>query len=325
MTITRGSRTGIETLTRTFTAMASTVNLRVLGPAPWAEEAMSSAEHVFRRIEASCTRFDPTSALMRANAEPDQWNVVPPECYQAIAGAAEAHRVTGGLFDPRCLRTLEAWGYDRSLPFAAGPVSLDIAVPPAPAAPRSPWLPGLDPVRSAVCLGPDPIDLGGIGKGLAVRMAADKLLGAGMAALVEAGGDCHLVGAGPEGDGWNVAVEDPRGSDVPAAVLQVTDVACATSSVRLRTWNVDGSSVHHLVDPRTGAPGRSGLVAVTVVADDAARAEVWSKALLLAGADEAAALADRHQLAALWIDEQARVTCSPQMQPLVIWRPDHVD
>ncbi len=156
-------------------------------------------------------------------------------------------------------------------------------------------------------------------------MAADELRGAGMAALVEAGGDCHLAGAGPEGDGWNVAVEDPRGSDEPAAVLRVADVACATSSVRLRTWNVDGRSVHHLVDPRTGEPGRSGLVAVTVVSSDAARAEVWSKALLLAGPDEAAALADRHQLAALWIDEQAQLTCSPQMQPLVIWRPDHVD
>jgi thiamine biosynthesis lipoprotein len=305
--------------------MASTVNLRVHGPARWADKALSAAEHVFRRIEASCSRFDPTSALMRANAEPDRWHVVPPECYQAIAAATEAHRITGGLFDPRCLRTLEGWGYDRSLPFAAGPVSLDVATPLPPPAPRGPWLPGLDPARSAVRLGPEPIDLGGIGKGLAVRMAADALHGAGVAALVEAGGDCHLAGAGPDGDGWNVAVEDPRGSDEPAAVLQVTDVACATSSVRLRTWQVDGRSVHHLVDPRTGQPGRSGLVAVTVVATDATRAEVWSKALLLAGADEAAALADRHQLAALWIDDQARLTCSARMLPLVIWRPDHVN
>src|SRR5215210_6553697 len=255
MTITRGSRTGTETLTRTFTAMASTVDLRVVRPAPWAEEALFAAEHVFRRIESSCSRFDPMGALMRANAEPDEWHVVPRECYQAIAAAAEAHRVTGGLFDPRCLRTLESWGYGRSLPFAAGPVSLNVPAPPEPAAATGPWLPGLDPAASEVRLGPDPIDLGGIGKGLAVRMAADVLRDAGRAALVEAGGDCHLAGAGPEGDGWNVAVEDPRGSDEPAAVLRVTDAACATSSVRLRTWHVEGRPVHHLVDPRTGRSG----------------------------------------------------------------------
>ena len=156
-------------------------------------------------------------------------------------------------------------------------------------------------------------------------MAADELRDAGVAVLVEAGGDCHLGGRGPDGDGWSVAVEDPFGSEQPAAVLRLADVACATSSLRLRRWQVEGRDVHHLVDPRTGEPGRSGLVAVTVVGVDAALAEVWSKALLLAGPVEAAALSERHQLAALWIDERAQLTCSPWMEPLVIWRPDRVD
>jgi thiamine biosynthesis lipoprotein len=82
--------------------------------------------------------------------------------------------------------------------------------------------------------------------------------------------------------------------------------------------------VHPLVDPRTGRPGESGLVAVTVVGTDPARAEVWSKALLLAGPAEAAALADRHDLAALWIDDRGDITVSPWMEPLVIWRHDDV-
>jgi thiamine biosynthesis lipoprotein len=325
MTQTRAPHTGIDEVDRTFRAMASDVNLRVVGPTWRAGAALTAAEEVFRRIEASCTRFDPTSALMVANADPQAWHVVPPECYQAIAEAAAAHHLTGGLFDPRCLRTLEAWGYDRSLPFAAGPVSLDLPALPTPATAADPWRPGLDPATSAVCLGGDPIDLGGIGKGLAVRMAADELRHAGEAVLVEAGGDCHLLGNGPEGDGWIVAVEDPQGSDQPAAVVRLADVACATSSVRLRHWQVSGRTVHHLIDPRTGGPARSGLVAVTVVGADAALAEVWSKSLLLAGPTDAAALADRHRLAALWIDGNGRLTCSAQMEPLVVWRPDRED
>jgi len=326
MTQTQAPHTGIDEVDRTFRAMASQVNLRVVGPAGQAAAALTAAEQVFRRIEASCSRFDPTSALMLANADPEAWHVVPPECYQAVAEAAEAHRRTGGLFDPRCLRTLEALGYDRSLPFAAGPVSLDLPVPPARAtAAAARWQPGLDPATSAVRLGPDPIDLGGIGKGLAVRLAADELRHAGRAALVEAGGDCHLLGSGPDGDGWNVAVEDPGGSDQPAAVLRLADVACATSSVRLRHWQVKGRTVHHLIDPRTGGPAHSGLVAVTVVGPDAALAEVWSKALLLAGPTDAAALADRHRMAALWIDGHGQLTCSAQMEPLMVWRPDRDD
>ena len=326
MTTTRGSLTGIDELAASFRAMGSQVNLRVIEPTPRAAAAIRAAEQVFRRIETTCSRFDPTSALMVANAEPDQWHVVPQECYDAIAAAADAHRVTRGLFDPRCLRTLESWGYDRTLPFATGTVALDIPAAPAPSGPaHETWRPGLDPVAGAVRLGPDPIDLGGIGKGLAVREAAVELRGSGAAVLVEAGGDCSLAGRGPDGDGWSVGVEDPRGSEHPVAVLRLADVGCATSSLRLRRWQVDGRDVHHLVDPRTGEPARSGLVAVTVVGADPARAEVWSKALLLAGAAEAAALADQHRLAALWVDDRGRLTCSPWMEPLVIWRSEDVD
>ena len=49
---------------------------------------------------------------------------------------------------------------------------------------------------------PEPVDLGGIGKGLAVRWAARSgSPGCGDAVLVEAGGDCSLAGTGPEGEG----------------------------------------------------------------------------------------------------------------------------
>ena len=135
MTITRGSRTGIETLTRTLH-----------GDGEHGQPARPRSRPVGRgsavgggaRVPPHRGELQPVRPDERADARERRAGPVArraPECYQAIAGAAEAHRVTGGLFDPRCLRTLEAWGYDRSLPFAAGPVSLDIAAPPAPAAP----------------------------------------------------------------------------------------------------------------------------------------------------------------------------------------------
>ena len=41
--------------------------------------------------------------------------------------------------------------------------------------------------------------------------------------------------------------------------------------------------MHHLLDPRTGLPGESGVASVTVIAGDAWRAEVLAKAAFLAG------------------------------------------
>jgi FAD:protein FMN transferase len=221
------------------------------------------------------------------------------------------------------LRVLHQWGYDKTLPFAAGkPIRMTQARRRRATAPpgRRRWRPPLSADRCAVRLGPAPIDLGGIGKGLAVRWASAELAGAGRASLVEAGGDLYASGTGPDGDGWHVAVEDPRGASTPVAVLRVSDAACATSSVRVRHWHVDGSAVHHLVDPRNGRSGGDGLLAVTVLDTDPARAEVWSKALFLTGRARLRSEADERGIAALLVDTDGVVGVSRAMRAHVLWQ-----
>ena len=318
---TREAGSGGVAQTMTFPAMATRVTLRVVNPGTAAGDALATARRVFERVEAACTRFDPQSPLMRANADRTAWHAVPEECYLAIAEAARAHLETGGIFDPRVLDTLVALGYDRTLPFRSG-VSLTGSGPaittrvPAGAAP---WRPGLDPESQSVRLGTDRIDLGGIGKGLAVRLAAQALAHAGGGHLIEAGGDCHVAGDGPDGDGWQIGVEDPTGGPEPVTVLRIADTGCATSSLRVRSWRVDGAAVHHLIDPRTGRSAQGGLLSVTVLDPDPARAEVWSKSLLITGRERIARLAARHDLPALWVDESRRVAVSAAMAPYVIW------
>jgi FAD:protein FMN transferase len=274
---------------------------------------------VFAAVEAECTRFDAGSDLMRANAAGEDWQPVGRYCFAAIVEAAAAHRITAGMFDPRVLRTLCALGYDHSVPFASGALSLG-SRPPAGHPPREPWSPAFDETGGLVRVGSEPIDLGGIGKGLAVRWAAQELTTRFRSFVIDAGGDCYLAGDGPDGDGWHVGVEDPRGGAQPVAVLAVRDAGCATSSIRLRRWTVGGTPVHHLVDPRTGLPGGAGLLSVTVVARDPAEAEVWSKVLFLHGAAGIAAAAHTRELAALWVTDDGTVATSHAVQPLLIWR-----
>ena len=303
--------------------MAVDVTVELVKPVGDPEASADLAEDVFRQMESSCTRFDPTSPLMLANAAGEEWHDVPPMCYAALAEAEFAHRMTLGRFDPRILRDLHALGYDRSLPFGSGPV--DVASPKRIARPttfrfRAPWNPGFDPSRSAVRIGSVPVDLGGIGKGLAVRWASEALRGCADAFLVEAGGDLLTAGAGPSGDGWRAAVEDPRGGEDPVAVLDVTDVACATSSIRLRSWQVDGRRVHHILDPLTGEPGGAGLLSVTVIGPDPAAAEVWSKTLFLAGRDGIGDAAQTLGLPALWADVDGTLGVSAALSDALLWR-----
>jgi thiamine biosynthesis lipoprotein len=305
--------------------MASTVMVHVAAP-PEREAAVrphvESALAVFGAVERACTRFDPRSPLMRANASPTEWHHVPQLCFDALAEAHRAYELTDGRFDPRVHDDLVRLGYARSMHSGVPDMVRD-----TPAthrrAPLPAWRPQFEAATSLVRLGDRPVDLGGIGKGLTVRWAARILRQLDVGFLVEAGGDCYASGSLPDEGPWRIAIEDPSGdgsaSDLPIAVLGVADHAVATSSVRVRRWRLGGRVVHHLIDPCTGAPGGEGLQAVTVTHRDPAMAEVWSKILFLAGSDGIAAAADEGGLAALWVSDDGAVGCSAAMAGFVVW------
>jgi len=310
-----------------FDAMASPVTLSVVEPGPHAAVCLERAEQVVRDVEGTCSRFDPASALSLANLEPDRWHDVPATLAAAVGEAARAHRETGGLFDPRILDVLLSWGYDRSLPFAAGDVDRGPAGIPDLSGPQhgetaTPWQPEVVETagRWRIHLGGTPIDLGGIGKGLAARWAAAELAEAGRGFAVDLGGDCAFGGAGPDGDSWRVGVEDPTGQAELVLVVDLTDTGCATSSTKLRRWRAGGVPVHHLVDPRTRRPGGEGLLAVTVVDPDPAWSEVWSKTLFLAGAADVRARAQELGLAAAWVRADGTVGTTTALDASVVWR-----
>lgn len=117
-------------------------------------------------------------------------------------------------------------------------------------------------------------------------------------------------------------MEDPAGGSAPLLVVEVSDAAVATSSIRRRRWRAGGRTVHHLVDPRTGQPGGEGLAAVTVLAGDPAWAEVWSKTLFLHGQGEIARFADAEGLAAGWVGLDGSIGTTPALDEHVVWRAD---
>ncbi len=309
-------------------AMATDIVVRApLGPrtAPPDEvrAAVDAALGVFGLVQATCTRFDPASPLMAAHARPDTWQAVPPMLFDALQEAHGAHLRTGGVFDPRVLGDLVALGYDRSLPFEGGDVARS-ATAGNRSRPRSglPWRPRFRPSSHEVHLDGTPVELGGIGKGLSVRWAAEILRLATPDFLIEAGGDCYCAGLAPAGEEWRIGVEDPQRTPPaePVAVVRLRDRACTTSSIRIRRWSVNGQQVHHLIDPRTGEPGGRGLLAVTVVGDDPAVDEVWSKTLFLAGADGIAGEAAGSGLPALWVAEDGRLGYTDELRPYLIWQ-----
>lgn len=300
-------------------AMATDVTVHGLAASDRTRSAARRALEVFHEVETACTRFDPASPLMRMNARPSSWHQVPETLFRAMEEAHRAHQRTKGRFDPRVLRDLVGLGYDRSLAFSEGSVRTTGSAPAH--RPAAPWRPRFRGGPSPqVLAGPDPVDLGGVGKGLAIRWAAERLEEDVENFLIEAGGDIACRGTGPEGEGWSVGVEDPFGGDTPLVVVALTDAACATSSVRLRRWRCAGSRVHHLIDPRSGRPGGRGLLAVTVIGPDPVDAEVLSKTLFLEGRGAIGRAASRQGVAAFWVDTTGVTGETPSFGHYVTWR-----
>ena len=131
-------------------------------------------------------------------------------------------------------------------------------------------------------------------------------------------------GGAPPEDGWRVGIEDPAAADAddaaPLVVVELRSGAVATSSVRVRHWVApDGRRRPPPRGPATGEPARTGLIAVTVAAADPAWAEVWSKALFLAGRDGIGDEARSRDLAAWWITDEGRLGLTPAARVRTAW------
>ncbi len=134
------------------------------------------------------------------------------------------------------------------------------------------------------------IDLGGIGKGLAADIVADELIAAGAnSAYVSLGGDIHASGEPVDDNGWRVPLLHPlTGEAVDHHAL--FSGALVMSTVALRRWRRGDVEHHHIIDPRSGTPADTDLVAVAVAAQSAARGEALAKAAIIAGSIEGAVL-----------------------------------
>jgi len=274
----------------------------------------------FEAAEDAMSRFRDDSELTMLNRSAGTGTAIPVSMRlrRALVAGDRARRITDGRFDPRVLTDLDRLGY-RGAPLGGGH-----AVPggprPGPVARSGRHEPMLEWVdRGRVAIG-RPIDLGGIGKGLTLRWAAARLADVGVAnILLEAGGDLVAMGRAPGGEPWQVAIEDPAGGDTPVAVISAVDLAVATSSTRIHRWLLDGRSVHHLVDPRTGRPADGGLAAVSVAGPDPAWAEVWAKVLFVGGLPTIAGEARSRGLAAWWVSLDGTLAMTPAARALTTW------
>jgi thiamine biosynthesis lipoprotein len=256
------------------------------------------------RVNRLMSTYDPESELSRFNdfASTDPFDVSA-DTIEVLSTAREVSELTHGAFDVTVAPVVRAWGFG----------STDVV----PGAPRAEELRRLRAAvgyrllrieaGSARLLKTVPAttcDLSAIAKGWAVDQIAELLLERGHADfLVEIGGDLRAHGRRHDGRSWRLGIERPQvGRRSVLRVVELRDLAMATSGDYRNFYEKNGRRFSHIIDPRSGRPVSHHLASVTVFHDDATRADALATGLAVLGTVEGAKLAERENLAAYFVE-----------------------
>lgn len=150
------------------------------------------------------------------------------------------------------------------------------------------------------------LDVGAIAKGFAGQIIMEELSsryedGEVVAALLSLGGNVCTFGTKPNGEAWQIAVQDPFSS----ATLGTVDVRggkhVVTSGDYQRYYTVDNVRYNHIIDPKT-LMSATNFAAVTVICDNGSLADALSTALFIMDEESGLALVESIDGAeALWV------------------------
>ncbi len=247
--------------------------------------AISKALDEMQRIDRLLSNYAANSELSVMNRTAGLAPVrVSAELFAFVQRCQDFVTATGGAFDPTVGPLVRAWGFFTPTPSRPSPAAIATA--------RA--MSGFGKVRLDAAArtvqfteaGVE-IDPGGIGKGLAVDLAADVLKKNGIqAGLVSAGGSTiYALGHPPGRPAWTVAIRDPANLETPLATVALRDNSVSTSGVSEKFVQEGSRRFGHVFDPRTGEPVE-GMCQASVIAPTAIGSDALTKAAFIRSRDE---------------------------------------
>jgi thiamine biosynthesis lipoprotein len=236
------------------------------------------------RVDRQMSTWKADSDLNRLNTAPvGDWVAIPRALCTVLAASLRIGRTSNGSFDIGVGDLVAAWGFGSAGP---GPDVDRIKALAGQARPATTIALELDEVgRRARKHAPLSLDLSGIAKGYGVDEMARVMDAFSIPSwLVGIDGEMRAKGLKPGGLSWGVALERPqRGTHDVIGVIELTDMAVATSG-NYRHWvEMDGKSLSHTMNPKTAAPLENNLASVSVLAATCMEADAWATALMVLG------------------------------------------
>lgn len=161
------------------------------------------------------------------------------------------------------------------------------------------------------------IDFGAVAKGYIADKIKEYLVSKGVeSAIIDLGGNIVLIGGKPDGTEFKIGIQKPfedRNEIIGSIALK--DYAAVSSGIYERCFWKDGKFYHHILNPKTGYPCESDLTGVTILAKEAAKADVLSTTCFILGKEKGLKLIDSMEdVYAVFITKEGEVIYSEGLE-----------
>ena len=250
-------------------------------------------EAELQKVDQSLSPFNKTSIISRVNRNED---VQVDDMFKEVFTLAEnISKDTQGAFDITVAPMVNLWGFG----FKQG-------VPPTKEK--------LDSIRTLVgyqkvslkngkIYKQHPqtmLDCSAIAKGYGSDVVAKLLKKKGILNyMVEIGGEIVVSGVSDKQVPWHIGINKPTDDSTNTNqelqdVLDITDVAMATSGNYRNFYYKNGKKYAHTIDPQTGHPVQHNILSATVLAKDCATADAYATSFMVLGMDGTKKILERH-------------------------------
>lgn len=250
-----------------------------------ADEAVTEGLARLREIEAVVGHGPDSDVTKLVSAAGNgQWVPLRPETVTILTTAQKYAELTDGAFDITTGPLVKLWGIGTDK--ARVPSEAEIAEARALVGWRYLAVDEAHQQARLVKAGMS-IDLGSIAKGFAIDEVRKIYRKYGIEnGLINLGASSlYAIGDSPKGKPWRIGIRHPRNKDkkMRLGVVDLEKQALSTSGDYERYFEADGERYHHIIDPKTGYPAKTGIMSVTVVvADDEPAAGMMSDLLTTA-------------------------------------------
>lgn len=280
-------------------------------------------EAELKKVDQSLSPFNKTSVISKVNRNENP--VVDPMFKEVFLLAENISNETHGAFDITVAPLVNEWGFG----FKKG------VEPTRQVIDSLKYIVGYQKVKLTpknYVQKQDPrimLDCSAIAKGYGCDVVARLLRKNGINDyMIEIGGEIVTRGFNQKQEPWRIGVNKPTDDSLNTSqelqtVLNVTDIAMATSGNYRNFYYKNGKKYAHTIDPKTGYPVQHTLLSATVLAKDCATADAYATSFMVMGLEKAKEILNRHsELMAYLIytndDGKTEVWYSPSLKGKIL-------